>query len=121
MAKKEYDKARADFNKALDLGPKDPEALNAKAWFLAVCPDDQYRDKEQALELAKKACEATRMRDWTHIDTLAAAHAINGQFSEAIGVQEKALEMAPDNKKETCRQRLELYQNQKPYLADSRL
>ncbi len=120
MGKKEYDKARADFNKALDLGPDDPEALNAKAWFLAVCSDEQYRDGEKSLELAKKACEASQMRDWTHIDTLAAAHAANGQFAEAVGVQEKAIEAAPENKKEICRTRLELYRNQKPYIADSR-
>ncbi len=119
MGKHEYEKARSDFDKALELTPDDSEALNAKAWFLAICTDDSYRDGKKALELAKQACEISGMNDWSHVDTLAAALAETGNFDEAVVVQTKAIELAPNDKKDIGRQRLELYKTGNPFRSDA--
>lgn len=115
----QFKKARADFNKALDLAPKDAETLNGKAWFLATCPRSEFRDGKLAVELATAACQASEMRNWSHVDTLAAAHAENGDFQQAISFQQTALELAPQGKKPACRQRLENYQNDKPSRSEA--
>ncbi len=68
----------------------DEVSLGNVAWILATCPEAQYRDGVQALELAKQLL-ATNAEDPTNLDNLAAAYAELGQFSQAIEVQQKAL------------------------------
>jgi len=53
-----------------------------------------------------------------YLDTLAAAHAENGQFKEAVEWEQKALEAATeldDEDRDDMRARLELFQKGKPY------
>jgi serine/threonine-protein kinase len=58
------------------------------------------------------------MKNWSHVDTLAAAYAEAGSFDEAIKYQQKAIELAPADKKETCQKRLALYQDNQPWRTD---
>ena len=118
LGKRQYVQARADFNKALDLAPNDTEALNGKAWFMSTCSKDEYRDGEKAVEMAKEACKGSGMRDWSHVDTLAAAYAETGDFEKAVEYESKAIEIAPKRKQEICKKRLENYKKKKPTRTD---
>ena len=41
---KQYDQAIADLDRAIQLDPKNTDALNGRAWFRATCPVAAYRD-----------------------------------------------------------------------------
>jgi tetratricopeptide (TPR) repeat protein len=117
--KKEYQKAVADYDTAVKLEPRDANALNNRAWLRATCPDGKFRDGKLAVESAREAYELFAGSDATNLDTLAAAHAENGDFDEAVTWQKKAL-AAPDFPKsqvENATKRLKLYEAHKPYRA----
>lgn len=115
---KEYKKAMTDFEKAIEIGEEVPEVLNGLAWFLAVCPDEDFRDGKKAVEYAKKAVKISGDKDWNFIDTLAAAFAENGDFDEAVKNQKKAVELAPEKDKSDYQARLKLYQSKEAYRSN---
>lgn len=114
------------------------------ARFLATCPDPTVRNPNKALTLAVKACrlaghlapkdaydehsarnaEPTEFeehwvregwREWSCLDTLAAAYAANGDFDKAVRWQKKAIEVAPKRIQDDLRSRLQLYENRQPF------
>ena len=113
------DIARAieDYESAIKLNPKEDAALNSLAWLWSTCPQPAYRDGRRAIEYATKACELRQWKDAASVDTLAAAHAENGAFEEAIKWQSKCLEMGnlSESNAVKARERLALYQAGKPY------
>ncbi len=116
--KGEIDKAISDYNEAIRLDPKDAHLYNQIAWIQATHQIPRYRDGRKAVENATKACELTDWKNDSWIDTLAAAYAENGDFSEAVRWQQKAIELASSEKlKADYRSRLSLYQARKPYRA----
>lgn len=121
--KGDLDRAIADYNEAIRLDPNDAWALNSLAWLLATGPEDGVRNGERAVELATAACELTDWKASNHLDTLAAAYAEAGEFSEAVEWQTKALEFArADEGNEDVSDleaRLELYQAGMPYREPS--
>lgn len=122
--KHEYAAALQDLEEAAQIETQHPEStLNALAWLRATCPDAGVRDGQKAIAAATKACELTHWQNSYEIDTLAAAHAEAGQFEEAIKYQQKALELAlqqKDNASGGMRQRLALYQHHQPYHQDAK-
>jgi hypothetical protein len=65
--------------------------------------------------MATKACLLTQ---WTHadcLDTLSAAYAETGDFSQAVRWQRKALEFPNFDKREAAAERLKLYESGQPY------
>lgn len=62
---------------------------NCLAWLLATCPDDRIRDGKRAVILAEKV--VAKDRSAANMDTLAAAYAEVGSFSQAIRTQEEAI------------------------------
>jgi tetratricopeptide (TPR) repeat protein len=115
--KKDYDKAIEDYSQAIRLDPKGPYPYNHLAWLMATCPTADYRNGKKAVELAKKACELSNWKVWSWIITLAAAHAENGDFEEAIKWQKKAMHLSdfPKDKVDDGNKRLKLYKDHKPY------
>jgi tetratricopeptide (TPR) repeat protein len=113
----EYDKALADYKRVFELRKDESADCNCYAWFLATCPDAHYRDGQRAIELAKKACELSQWKVGWYVDTLAAAHAENGDFAEAVRWQKKALELgvAAASEKKEMTDRMSLYDAHKPY------
>jgi len=112
-----YGKAIDDFGKSIEINPNIYKAYNEKAWILATCIDDKYRDGNQAIELAQKALDLNYIG--SNLDTLAAAYAEAGKFKDAIKTQEKAINLLieSNNKKNIAgaKKRLEAYKNQKPW------
>lgn len=113
-AKKDYDKALRDYDEALKLDPKEAAALNAKAWLLATCPVQKYRDGKTAVDLATKACKATEFKEPDLLDTLSCACAEAGRFDEAVKWQKQAL-ADPEFAKESSRAKLKLFEAKKPF------
>jgi tetratricopeptide (TPR) repeat protein len=121
LMRREYTKARTDLERALQLGQEPQrELLNSAAWFYATCPDKAVRDGKRAVELATKACEVTKWKNAHTIDTLAAAFAEAGNFSEAIKWQSHALDLSTDPAeiRSGMKQRLQSYQKHQAYRED---
>lgn len=112
--KSEPDEVIKDYTEAIHLNPKDAMALNNVAWLRATCPDGRFRDGQQAIEYATKACELTAWKIWNNVGTLAAAYAESGDFPNAIKWADKSLELAPENEKQAANQRLDLYRSNQP-------
>jgi tetratricopeptide (TPR) repeat protein len=115
-----YDEAVQHYREALRIQPNYAPALNNLAWVLATAADDALRDGAQAVELAERAARMTGHESPNLLDTLAAAHAELGQFDLAVQWQQKAVEIAPQKKKDALRRRLELYNSGKPFREASR-
>ena len=105
----QYDRALADYSQAARLDPNGVDELNDLAWMLATCPDERFRNGEQAVEDAKRACELSSNEDWNSLDTLGAAYAEIGQFDKAAQAARQALKLAPTEKKNAVSARLAQY------------
>ena len=118
-----YSSAATLFARAKKRSPRDEAILNSAAWFKSTCPDGSFRNGREALEEIKKACELTKWEDAPQLDTLAAAYAEVGDFSEAIKYQTKALSLTSTMEKEAKQMqvRLRLYQNHKPFRDEPQL
>ena len=114
-ARNEYDRAIADYARAIELDARHIDALNGWAWILATCPEEKHRNGSRAVELAQKACELSSFDRWHCLDTLAAAYAEARDFAKAVSVQSEALWQAPEEQRAGCKERLGFYQEEKPY------
>ncbi len=113
--RQDYVAAVADYERAIELNADDFDARKGFAWILATCPDEKLRNGERAVELAHEACELTGYDRWECLGTLAAAQAEAGDFEEAVAIQKKSLRRAPDEERDGCKERLELYKAREPY------
>ena len=66
-------------------------AYSERAWLRLNCPDQSYRNGQQALKDATAACKLMDWKDENMIDTLAMACAEVGDFDSAVRYEEKAL------------------------------
>jgi tetratricopeptide (TPR) repeat protein len=113
-AKNEHAKALADYNESLRLEPTSVATLATFALWLSSCPDAKHRDGKRAMDLAHKAHKQER-NNTLAIQALAAAHAENGKFADAIRWQEHALNDLSLKNDSTARARLESYRKNQPY------
>ncbi|MFZ5449864.1 MAG: tetratricopeptide repeat protein [Thermodesulfobacteriota bacterium] len=86
--------AMMQYKEAIRLKPDYPQALNNLAWILATTSDRNLRDGPAAVSLAEQANQFTGYGQPGMLDTLAAAYAEAGRFSEAIQASRKAVELA---------------------------
>jgi tetratricopeptide (TPR) repeat protein len=111
--------AQADIEKVPTLQPNDPQANNYAAWLLSTTPQADVRDPAKAIAFATKACKLTSWKNAQVLDTLAAAHADNGDFSQAVKWQQYALKVAGSSRPEPVlkemHERLALYQDHTAY------
>lgn len=134
LAMKDYTKAIADFEKALELVPNDDlersGILNNLSWTLSTSLTDAVRNGKRALELGLEACELTEYKKPHILSTLAAAYAEVGDFDKAIEWSEKAVQIGRETKepqleqleaelesyrkKEAWREKTETKQNKAP-------
>ena len=115
-----YQQAIAHWKSAVDLQPDGVDVLNNLAWVLATCQDDKHRSPAQAVKFAQRACELTNYRFFQALDSLSAAYAATGDFSEAVKTAEKAAESAAQaGEKElvdNINKRLGLYKTGRAYI-----
>jgi tetratricopeptide (TPR) repeat protein len=108
------------YEEGLRGDPKSLALLNSLAWLLATSWDSAVRDGDRAVELAREACKLTEFKDPSYFDTLAAAYAEAGKFTEAVAWQKKALdhpEKYPMEDVEGMPAKLKLYEAGKPFHA----
>jgi len=112
------DKAIADYADSVKRFPEEPQPYNDYAWLLATGTTDSLRDGKRAVELADQACKLTGYKNGAYLDTLAAAFAEKGDFTEALKWQEKAVETVGDEPaavQDEIKKRVDLYREKKPY------
>ncbi len=110
-----YEQAAGDYREAIRTNPKLGRAYLGAAWLMATCPNARFRRVEMSVDAAKKAIEIDGDKDYRYLDTLAAAHANAGQFSEARDAVMRAASMAPDRVRDKVEQRLRLYEKSQAY------
>jgi tetratricopeptide (TPR) repeat protein len=116
----DYQNAIADYNQAITLGPSTQidtvNAYNALAWILATCPQKKFRDGKRAVENAQAAWNISMKKSLNVMDTLAAAYAEAGDFTNAVK-WEKQFIATPDLESalKDAKKRLVLYEAGKPY------
>jgi tetratricopeptide (TPR) repeat protein len=94
----------------------DAQTLNELAWELATSSDPKLRDGPSAVTLAEKAVARTNRTNPNIMDTLAAAYAEAGQFTNAIRVQQGAIALLQnEQQKKDSASRLKLYESGIPY------
>jgi tetratricopeptide (TPR) repeat protein len=103
---------------ALQLKPHWPPLMNNLAWLLATCSDPACRNPAEAVRLAEPAC-AAEPQNPSFFDTLGAAYAATGRFTDAAAAAEKAIALAESFRQTAAagrfRSRLELYRSGKAY------
>ena len=115
QAKGEFGKAVEDYDESIRLKPSDLDARGDLAWLLATAKNANIRDGKRAIALATKNCELSEWEDDDRLDTLAAAYAEAGDFTNAIKWQKKSIELAPYSRRRNYRNRLKEYESGKPY------
>ncbi|MHC4457477.1 MAG: tetratricopeptide repeat protein [Planctomycetota bacterium] len=107
------------YQQAVRLKSNWPDALNSLAWVYATNKNSELRNGAAAVRLAQRACELTVYKNVNILDTLAAAYAEAGNFTEAVKTAQTALELAisssQDSLAEKIRKRLQLYKAHKTY------
>jgi eukaryotic-like serine/threonine-protein kinase len=90
--------------------------LNELAWQLATDPDPKLRNGAMAVLLAEKAVSGPNQTNPIVMDTLAAAYAEAGQFTNAVRVQQEAIALLQnEQQKKDFASRLRLYDAGMPY------
>ena len=88
----EWPKAEADFLKALELNPDQPQVLN----YLGYTWIDKDMHLDRALEMIEKAVEA-QPQDGYIVDSLGWAFYKLGRIEEAVQVLEQAVQLRPND------------------------
>jgi tetratricopeptide (TPR) repeat protein len=104
--------------RALSIAPDRRETLVRLAWILATHPDPGIRAPVEAERLARRAMNLANPPDATTLDTLAAAQAANGRFTDAVETARQALQRALDADDKplvtAIAKRLTLYESGRP-------
>ena len=122
---RDFGKADKTFERALEKAVDDQadyrvNVLNSLTWLHATCPDAEHRDGEKAVTYAEEMVGLLGKKDqpWTYLDTIAAAYAEAGEFENAVKYGQMAIKQAGKAKKgerKSLQERLELYQDGKPF------
>ena len=88
--------AQSHYAHALLVQPDLPEALDRLAWIAATDPRPEFRNGEEAVHMAERACELTGHKQARLLATLAAAYAEAGRFPAAVNTAERARNLAAD-------------------------
>jgi tetratricopeptide (TPR) repeat protein len=116
------DEAMRHYRRAVEINPDHIQACNNLAWMLAVDPNVELDQSLEAVRLAEHASELSAYRDPAILDTLAAAYAAAGRFTDAVRFARRALVLASGAQDAEAasdiRSRLQVYQRMAP--SDSR-
>lgn len=113
-----YSDAARSYREAIELDPNLVDAHRNLAWLAATCPNQELRNPQAALALANKMMELTAEPGDLEFDTLAAAHAISGDYPRAIELMDKAIELSPPEGVANYQWRRQLYEQGRPYITE---
>ncbi|MFQ5806490.1 MAG: hypothetical protein ACE5I3_08575, partial [Phycisphaerae bacterium] len=109
--------------KAHERAPQNDALANDLAWCLATVPGLPKTDRALAVKLAEQAVTQASEPSPDRLDTLAAALAADGRFTEAVRTVASAISLAEEagasEKAERFRQRLALYKAGKRYVEST--
>jgi tetratricopeptide (TPR) repeat protein len=112
------------YEEALRIKPDNIETENNLAWLLATLAPEDGGDPVRGLELARRICELTHHGMAPLLDTLAAAYAATGQFSNAVAAGQQAIDVARSAGQAQVaaeiEPRLELYRHGRAYRQAAR-
>ena len=91
-----YYEAVETYERIISLDRQQAMALNNLAWLLVTEAEDELRDPQRALTLAKNAVALERSP--VFLDTLAEAYYANGFIQEAIETIKEAIDLATENR-----------------------
>jgi tetratricopeptide (TPR) repeat protein len=95
---KRYTEAADILREGLGLAGRDPNLLDALARLLATCPEPSQRHAEEAVRLAREACDSLGEHPASAmLETLALAHKAAGHKAEAVATLESAIAAARQN------------------------
>jgi len=107
------------YEQALRIKPDSISALTNLALIRATNGDPRFRNGEEAVRLAERACAVSGRDNVTCLDTLAAAYAEARRFDDAVATGEQAASLARASQKETLADeilaRVALYRDDRPY------
>lgn len=115
---KDWERAVKGMREAQSRIPDQPEIMDFLALLLAACPDEAMRRPLEAIALANKTCEITDWKEPAYIETLAIAHAANGDFPKAVELTEKAVALADPELASQLKNNLEKFRDRKPYVFE---
>lgn len=90
------EEAEQTYRKIITIDPKNTVALNNLAWILATNVHASHQDRQQALELAKRAVALEK--NPIYLDTLAEAYFVNGNRNKAIEAIKNAIRLTKKNR-----------------------
>lgn len=112
--------AVADYEKSISLDANMVSAMNNLAWIRAT-GEESIRDGAQALKLATRASEITKGQDASVLDTLAAANAELGRFTDASRWQMAAIRLKDrGSSADALYQRLKLYSSKQAFRSKAK-
>jgi Flp pilus assembly protein TadD len=100
--------ALAQWRAGLRTEPDHPPVLNKAARVLATCTEATLRGGPEAVALAERAVRLSGGQDPAVIDTLAAAYAEAGHFTEATRAAQQALALATQRGKHSLADALKI-------------
>jgi choline-sulfatase len=107
------------YEQALRFKPDSGSALSNLALIRATNADPRFRNGEEAVRMAERACAVTGRNNVGCLDTLAAAYAEAGRFPEAVAAGEQAASYAraahQDALVDEILARVFLYRGGRPY------
>ncbi len=115
----QWKQARNAYEAGLSRNSDNPYLAFNMAWLLATAPDRRVRDGRKALSIATKIADASRHRNPRILDVLAASHAEQGDYQQAVAVIGKALELAgesgDENLSSLLTSRQQQYEKKRPW------
>ena len=112
------------FQEVTKKNPSHRRANNVLAWLLATCPFESQRDGEQAMNLIVPVAEILGDSSPSTLEIYAASTAESGDFKRAVELQRKAIDLIltetadeaySESQRQGMRERLQLYQRNRPY------
>jgi hypothetical protein len=109
LGKEDYPAAYKVAGKIADTQKGNPQYLNELSWQILTDPKIKQRDLGLAEKIAVQANEAAKGGDANIVDTLARARFMRGNKEEAIALQEQALKLVDDDRKDSFQRTLDSY------------
>jgi len=115
----DYAGAIQEWDRVLQVAPRNEPTALRLAWTLATCPDPEFRDGPRALSIASAVAAGYEKPDPWGSEVLAAAHARTGNYDSAIHwvsiiLNEKGA-LLDDVSKDRLNKQMNLYQAGLPY------